>query len=168
MEAIVNVCENWGIGMDNRLLVTLPSDLRRFRALTEGKTVILGRKTLATFPGGKPLKNRNNLILSENPDYFVEDAEVVRSLLALLARVRELPEKAVCVIGGAQIYRLLLPYCSRAFVTRTFLSPPADRFFPALDTLPEWEKTAQSEPLTENGVTFQFEDYVNLSPRPLP
>lgn len=161
MIAIVNVTPDWGIGKDGRLFVAIKDDLRRFRRLTEGKTVIYGRKTLATFPGGKPLQNRRNLILSGRRGYEVEGAEVCRSLAEVLEKVRNLPANEVFVIGGASVYRQLLPYCERALVTKTFSDAPADSFFPDLDALPDWEQVAASELLEENGITYRYIDYVN-------
>ena len=104
MDLIVNVCENWGIGRDGKLLVSISADLKRFRQLTTGKTVILGRKTLSTFPGGRPLKNRTNLILSRSTA-AVEGAEVLPDLPALFARLRDCDLARVSVIGGASVYR---------------------------------------------------------------
>ena len=167
MDLIVNVCENWGIGFQGKLLVSISADLRRFRQLTQGRTVILGRKTLATFPGGRPLKNRTNLILSGS-GCTVEGAEVFPDLPSLLIRLRDLDLEQVSVIGGESVYRALLPYCSRAYVTRTLLSPAADAFFPDLDRLDTWRLEREGEGLEENGLRFRYCDYVNLSPIPLP
>lgn len=160
MFAVVNADLRWGIGMENRLLVTIRADLQRFRRLTEGKTVILGRKTLETFPGGRPLKNRRNLILSRDTSFCVAGAEAFHDLPSLLAA---LPEDTtdVAVIGGASVYAALLPYCDRVFLTRTLAELPADRFFPDLDALPDWKIAAQSEVMEENGLRFQYIDYVN-------
>lgn len=162
MELIVNVSANWGIGMGDRLLVAIRADLRRFRELTLGKTVILGRKTLQTFPGGRPLKGRHNLILSANPDLHVPGAEVVHSIGELSAALS--PEEEAVVIGGESVYRRLLPYCGRARVTKSYVNFPADRFFPNLDLLPNWQVEAEGALLDEDGVQFQYIDYVNLSP----
>ena len=161
MNCIVNVDENWGIGKNGKLLVNLSADLRRFRALTEGKTVILGLNTLSTFPGGRPLKNRRNVVLSFEP-MEIEGAEVVTSMDAALAAVRGDPD--ACVIGGASVYEQFLPYCDRAQITKTYLGGDADRYFPNLDALPNWEITWQSELLEENGVRFRYVDYVNHEP----
>ena len=109
MELIVNVTKNWGIGFENRLLVSISADLRRFRQLTEGKTVILGRKTLETFPGGRPLKNRRNILLTANPALRVDGADIVHSEEALFARLRTLPRETLCVIGGAVIFQFSIP-----------------------------------------------------------
>lgn len=162
MIAIVNVTPDWGIGKDGRLLVAVRDDLKRFRALTEGKTVIYGRKTLSTFPDGKPLKNRRNLILSSRRGYAVEGAEVCRTLAEALEKLADTPSEDVFVIGGASVYRQLLPYCECAYVTKTFVDAPADSFFPDLDAMPDWEQTAASDVREENGVTYQYIDYVNL------
>ena len=167
MNCIVNVTEDWGIGLGDQLLVAISADLRRFRQLTTGKTVILGRKTQATFPGGRPLKNRTNLILSANPAFAPEGATVVHSLAELRDQCRRFHPEDLCVIGGASVYELLLPYCAAAQVTKTFLRPPADRFFPNLDTLPGWSVAAASPVQEENGISYQYFDYVNANPLPL-
>ena len=165
MDAVVNVTENWGIGRENRLLVSISADLRRFRALTEGKTVIMGRKTLESLPHSRPLPHRRNLILSRDPNYRVESAEVFSSVTALLEMVKEILPDEVCLIGGASLYEALLPYCSRAFVTKTLCRLPADRFFPNLDELPNWQVAAASEVMEENDTCFQYVDYLNRKPR---
>lgn len=163
MDLIVNVCENWGIGKDGNLLVSISADLKRFRQITTGKTVILGRKTLSTFPGGKPLKNRTNLILSKS-GISVEGAEVFPNLPSLLNRLEGRDLDQVSVIGGASVYTALLPYCDRAYVTKTLLSPEADTFFPNLDELENWAVEKAEPVLEENGIQFQYIDYVNSSP----
>lgn len=163
MDLIVNVCENWGIGKDGKLLVSISADLKRFRGLTTGKTVILGRKTLSTFPGGRPLKNRTNLILSGS-GISVEGAEVLSGLPALRNRLKGCDLSQVSVIGGASVYEALLPYCDRAYVTKTLLSPEADTFFPNLDELENWAVEKTEPVLEENGIRFQYIDYVNSSP----
>lgn len=167
MDLIVNVTENWGIGKDGKLLVSISADLKRFRQLTTGKTVILGRKTLSTFPGGRPLKNRTNLILSSNVA-AIEGAQVFPSLAALFERLKDCDLKNVSVIGGASVYRALLPYCDRAYITKTFLTPEADTFFPDLDKAEAWSVAETGPVLEENGVKFQYIDYVNAAPLPLP
>ena len=107
MNLIVAVDKNWAIGKDGDQLVYLSEDLKRFKALTTGHPVILGRKTLATFPGGRPLKGRRNLILSRSADFAPEGAEVFSDVETLRAAA---PEDAF-VIGGASVYRQLLPWC---------------------------------------------------------
>ena len=110
MDCIVNVTQNWGIGKDGGLLVSISADLRRFRALTTGKTVIYGRKTLLTFPHTRPLPNRENWILSATPGFSVPGAAVFPSLAALQEAMRTRPADSLCLIGGASVYRALLPW----------------------------------------------------------
>lgn len=167
MELIVNVSENWGIGYQNQLLVSISADLRRFRALTTGKTVILGRKTLETFPGGKPLKNRKNIVLTTSRNFEAEGAVIVHSMEALAVEARKYPTEELCLIGGASLYEQLLDYCETARVTKSYVNCEADRFFPNLDQMKNWKVTDISEVMEEDGVKFQYVDYVNLEPKPL-
>lgn len=149
------------------MLVSIPADLKRFRQMTLGRTVVLGRKTLATFPGGRPLEGRTNLILSRSGSP-VEGAEVFPDLPTLFARLRSCDLSQVSVIGGATVYEALLPYCEKAFVTKTFLAPEADTFFPDLDRMENWSIAEASPVLEENGVWFQYVDYVNATALALP
>lgn len=167
MNLIVNVTKNWGIGYRNQLLVSISRDLRRFRSLTEEKTVILGRKTLETFPGGRPLKNRINIIMSTNEHYAVEGAQVVHSREELKQALCGIPEDDIFVIGGASVYEELLPYCRRAYVTMTEAELPADRYFPNLDELPDWEPEETSAFETEKGLRFRYRNYCNKNPKEL-
>lgn len=155
MNLIVAVDENWAIGKGGDQLVYISADLKRFRELTTGHAVILGRKTLATFPGGRPLKNRRNLILSATPGYEVEGAEVYADADSLLACA---PEDAF-VIGGESVYRTLLDKCDTAYVTKILASFPADRFFPNLDQLAQWTPVEESEILEEDGIRFRYVTY---------
>ena len=155
MNLIVAVDENWAIGKGGDQLTYIPEDLKRFKALTMDHTVILGRKTLATFPGGRPLKGRPNLILSATPGYEVEGAKVCPSVESLL---KEAPEDAF-VIGGESVYRQLLPYCDTAYVTKIGKAFPADRYFPDLDGDSAWEITEESEPHTHEELTFRYVTY---------
>lgn len=155
MNLIVAVDRNWAIGKDGDQLAYIPADLKRFKELTMGHPVILGRKTLATFPGGRPLKGRRNLILSRNPDFAPEGAEVYRDLDALLARA---PEDAF-VIGGASVYRALLERCGTAYVTRLEREYPADCWFPDLDRDPAWTAEEESGPLEHEGLVFRYVTY---------
>ena len=159
MNAIVAVDQNWGIGRDGELLFRIKSDLRRFRSLTLGKIVILGRKTLQTFPQGRPLSGRTNLIMSRNPLYRVEGATAVHSIEALLERCAAENPDDLFVIGGASVYDALLPFCDRVYVTLVHAIQPADRHFPNLDQLPGWH-LAHEEPIQEeDGLTFSYLTY---------
>ena len=155
MNLIAAVDRNWAIGKGGDQLVYLRTDLKRFQALTTGHAVILGRKTLATFPGGRPLKNRRNLVLSRDPDFHPEGAEVFPTLEALLAAA---PEDAF-VIGGGSVYRALLDRCSTAYITKLDAAWPADTWLPDLDALPEWQVAEEGEEREENGVRFRYVTY---------
>lgn len=128
MNVIAAVDENWAIGNRNELLVRIPADHKFFREETTGKVVILGRKTLQTFPGGLPLKNRENLILSGNENFKVKDAEVFNSIEELLERLKDYDTEDVYVIGGESVYRQLLPYCDTAHITKIDRAYEADAF----------------------------------------
>lgn len=155
MRAIVAVDENWAIGKGGDQLCYLSADLKRFRELTTGYPVILGRKTLSTFPGGRPLKGRRNLVLSRNRDLSIEGAEVYNDLETLLAQA---PEDSF-VIGGESVYRSLLSYCDAVYVTKISHSFPADTWFPDLDRDPDWRVAQEEEPLEEKGLSFRYMTY---------
>ena len=162
MNAIVAVDRNWAIGKDNHLLYSLPTDMKRFRSLTLGGTVILGRKTLDTFPSGDPLPQRKNIVITHHTDLGRDGAVIVSSLDAALAEAAGTPDDHIWVIGGSSVYAALLSKCRRAYVTRVDdAAADADAFFPNLDKLPGWETESVSDPVTENGVTYRFYDYVN-------
>ena len=155
MNLIAAVDQNWAIGKNGDQLCYIPADLKRFQALTTGHAVILGRKTLATFPGGRPLKNRRNLVLSRNPDFAPEGAEVFRDLDSLLAAA---PADAF-VIGGESVYRALLAHCDRAYITKIHRAWPADAYFPDLAAGPAWAVTQEGEALEQDGLTFRYVTY---------
>ena len=156
MNMIVAVDENWAIGNGGDQLVYIPADLKRFQSLTRGHTVILGRKTLATFPGGRPLKGRTNLILSRNPAFAPKGAQVFPDLDSLLAAVTD-PD--AFVIGGASVYEALLHRCDTVYVTKIHKTYPADRYFPNLDQSPAWRPAETEEPQTDADVTFHYVTY---------
>lgn len=158
MQAIVAVSQSWGIGKGGDLLFRLPSDLRRFKAMTTGHTVIMGRKTLDSLPGGKGLPHRRNLVLSRQSDFVPDRAEVIHSVEDILKTA----EDDAFVIGGQQVYEQLLPYCARVYVTKVLADPEADAFFPDLDKLPEWKVASTGEMLTENGLSFQYVEYIRI------
>lgn len=155
MKLIVAVDQNWAIGKNGDQLAYIKEDLKRFQTLTMGGTIILGRKTLSTFPGGKPLKGRTNLILSQDPSFRAEGAKVYADLASLLA---EAPKDAF-VVGGASVYQLLLDYCDAAYVTQIHQEFPADCWFPNLDRHPGWELIQEEGPFTD-GLTFSYRTYL--------
>ena len=158
MNLIAAVDLNWAIGRGGDQLCYIPADLKRFQALTTGHPVILGRKTLATFPGGRPLKNRRNLILSRDPAFAPEGAEVFRSLEALRAAA---PADSF-VIGGESVYAALLDWCDTAYITKIHKAYPADCWLPDLDADPNWTLAEESEPLEEDGLIFHYATYKRI------
>ena len=163
LKAIVAVCEDWGIGRDGDMVVANRADMRHFVRRTKGHAVVMGRRTLESFPGGRPLKDRRNIVLTRDAEFAREGVEVANSLeeaLALLAH-----EDEAWVIGGAQIYRQLLPLCEEVVVTKTAWVRPVDAFFPDLDADPAWFVAEESEPATiqpgegDEGVSYRFATY---------
>ncbi len=160
MNAIVAVDRNWAIGNKGELLIRIPADQKRFREITTGGVVVLGRKTMDTFPGRKPLPNRTNMILSTNEDYKVQDAVVVHSIGQLLEELKSYPDESVYIIGGDSIYKQMLPYCDRVYVTKIDRAYEADAFYPDLDADPDWEVENVSEEQVYFDTTYEYVDYV--------
>lgn len=162
MNAIVAVDKNWAIGRENDLLFSLPTDMKRFRTLTSGGTVLMGRKTLDSFPGGKPLPKRVNIVLTRNPDFSREGAVIVSDYEEALEAAADVEPDKLWVIGGGSVYAALLSQCKRVYLTVVdAVAEGADTYFPNLDELPEWEVESVGEPIEENGLTYRFIDYVN-------
>ena len=155
MQAIVAVSRSWGIGKDGQLLFRISADLQRFKALTTGHTVVMGRKTLQSLPGGRGLPNRRSLVLTRQESFTPERAETVHSL----AELQALAGDEAFVIGGQEVYEQLLPHCTRAYVTKVFADVPADAFFPNLDEDPLWRAVSTGEMQEENGLTLQYVEY---------
>lgn len=162
MNLIVAVDNNWAIGNKNKLLVSIPNDMKHFREETTGKVVVLGRKTLETFPQGQPLKNRTNVILTKNKNFKVKDAIVVHSLEALLEELKNYEDEDIYVIGGDSVYKQLLPYCTVAHVTKVDHEYEADTYFPNLDKDLNWQITAESDEQTYFDLPYQFLKYERI------
>ncbi len=159
MNLIVAVDKNWAIGKENKLLVSIPADMKFFRETTGGKVVVMGRKTLESFPGGKPLKNRTNIVLTTDTSYRVKDALAVHSVEELLEELKKYDREDIYVIGGESIYRQLLPYCRLAHVTKIDHAYEADTYFPNLDDMDDWEVTGESEEQTYFDLEYTFVRY---------
>jgi len=165
MNLIVAVDNNWAIGNKNQLLVRIPNDHKHFREETTGKVVVLGRKTLETFPQGLPLKNRTNIILSKDTKYQVKDAIVVHSIEELLKELAKYNDEDIYIIGGDSVYKQMLPYCDVAHVTKIDHEYEADAYFPNLDEDADWEITADSDEQTYFDIAYQFLKYERKSGR---
>lgn len=159
MNLIVAADKNWAIGKDNKLLVSIPADMKFFRQTTTGKVVVMGRKTLESFPGGQPLKNRVNIVLTGNENYRVKDAVIVHTKDELMEELKKYDSGDVYVIGGASVYEMLLPECSVAHVTKIDHEYEADTYFTDLDKNPEWEITGESEEQTYFDLEYTFLRY---------
>ena len=161
MNLIVSVDKNWGIGREGKLLYPIPADMKQFKAHTLGKAVVLGRLTLATFPKRQPLPGRDNIILSHDSSYTVPGAAIVHSLSELFALLRAYEDDNIYVIGGESVYRLLLPYCRRAYVTELEKDFSADRFLPNLAKDENWQLEESSLRFEHEGVGYYFRTYTN-------
>ena len=163
MNMIVAVDANWGIGNKNNLLVRIPADHKMFRNETTGKVVVLGRKTLETFPNAKPLPNRTNIILSTNPDYRVKDADVVHSIEELLEHLKKYNDEDIYIIGGASVYEAMLKYVDTVHVTKIDHEYEADAFFHNLDKDENFRITAESDEQVYFDITYSFVKYERIS-----
>lgn len=160
MNLIVAVDKNWAIGYQNKLLISIPEDMRFFRDETTNKVVIMGRNTLETFPGGRPLKNRLNVVITSKPDFVVNDAVVVHSVKEALEAVKDYKSEDVYIIGGASIYEQMLEYCDVAHVTKIDYAYHADTYFPNLDENPQWMIEAESDERTYYDIEYTFYKYI--------
>src|SRR5665648_710798 len=157
MKAIVVVDKNWGIGRDKKLLVHLPGDLKYFKEHTLGKTIVMGRETLESLPGGKPLLNRNNIVLTRNKGYGT-DCTICHSKEGLLKMVKDVNTDEVFIIGGEKVYRQFLPYCNTCYVTKIDKTFDADKFFHNLDEDENFSVVDESEVIEENGTSYKFDE----------
>ena len=156
MEAIVAVYADWGIGARGTQPVVLHADRAHFRALTRGAAVIVGRKTMEDFPGGRPLKGRSNIVVTRQA-ITIEGAEVAHTTDEALTLAKAY--ERCLVIGGASVFRQFFPYLDRVYVTQIELSPPSDSYFPDLDADPAWFCAASEPWQEEDGVRYRFCTY---------
>ena len=159
MNAIAAVDANWAIGNKNRLLTSIPADMKFFREKTMGHVVVMGRKTLESFPNGLPLKNRINIVLTANRSYKVKDAIIVHTKEELLEELKKYSSNELYVIGGGSIYEMLIPYCDTAYITKIDHVYAADTYFPNLDQMDDWEMTEVSEEQTCFDLEYVFAKY---------
>jgi len=159
MNMIVAVDNHWGIGRRNALLVRIPYDQKHFREETLGKVVVLGRKTLETFPQKQPLPERTNIVLSANPEYRVRNAKVMHSVEALLAGLSGYRDEDIYIVGGESVYRQMLPYCGTVHVTKIDHIYEADSYFPDLDKEEGFQITGESDELTYFDIAYRFLRY---------
>ncbi len=156
MNLIAAVDKNWGIGLKNKLLVSIPADMQFFRKTTKGKVIVMGRRTLESFPNGRPLSDRVNIVLTHDPDFAIKGATVVHDLTELHEVLDEYPSEDIYVIGGESVYRELVDACDTAHITKIDYEFEADAYFPNLDERPEWEIVADSEEQTYFDLEYYF------------
>ncbi len=160
MKAILHADKEWGIGKKNGLMFSIPADMRFFRETTTGNVVVMGSNTLKSFPGGKPLKNRTNIVLYPDGEDR-DDCKIVRSLDELFAEIKKYDADKVYVIGGAMMYKTLLPYCTEVLVTKVDAVGGADAYFENLDENPDFMLVDVSADVETNGYTVNFCIYKN-------
>ena len=159
MNLIVNADKNWGIGKNNELLVHIPNDMKMFRQMTTGKVVVMGRKTLESFPNGMPLPKRTNIVLTHDKDYDAKGAIVVGSKEELLDELEEYKDEDIFIIGGESIYRQFLPFCEEAQITWIDFAYAADTHFPNLDQNNSWELAEESDEQTYFDLCYEYRLY---------
>lgn len=157
MNIIVCVSKSWGIGLNGDLLFHIKEDMKFFKEKTINNVVIMGRKTLESLPGGKPLKDRVNIVMTRNKSFSCDGAIVVNSIDELLEELKKYTCE-IFVMGGGEIYDILLPYCNKAYVTRVDEDKPADTYFLNLDDISEWKQEADSEILGDK-LKYKFVVY---------
>ena len=155
------VCDdkNWGIGYKNRLLVSIPSDMKFFRETTTGKVIVMGRKTLESFPNGMPLKNRINIVLTRDRNYEAKGAVIVHDEEELMNELGKYDTEQIYIIGGESVYKMMLSHCDKIYVTKVDRAFQADTYFPNLDEMSEWKMTQESEEQTCFDLEFCFTTY---------
>jgi dihydrofolate reductase len=166
MNFIVAVDNNYAIGLNNDLLYDLPADLKYFKKVTQGKVVVMGERTFISLPYSRPLKNRNNIILSNNKNLVVNNAVVVNSFSHLAKELKKYNTDDVFIIGGASVYNSLIPYCKKAYITKINSSTPADTFITNIETLDNWKLVSQSQLQTQNNLSFEYRIYENIKVKP--
>ncbi len=151
MNLIVAVSENWGIGKDNKLLFSLKEDMKFFKRTTTGKVVVMGKNTFLSLPK-RPLKDRVNIVLTSSS--LTDECMIARNQTELFKLIGEFDGKDVFIIGGASMYRQMLPYCQTAYVTKVHALSEADAFFPCLDEMENWECVEKTDAEDTYPITF--------------
>ena len=159
MNIIASADQNWAIGKDNQLLIRIPEDMKRFRQMTTGNVIVMGRKTLESFPNQAPLKDRVNIVMTRNPDYQPKGVTVVHSVEELQKELESYDTNDVYVIGGDSIYKQLLDLCDTAHITKIDYAYAADSYFPNLEEREDWKMVEESEEQTYFDVIYTYQTY---------
>lgn len=161
MKLIVAVAKDWGIGCEGNLLFNLPEDMAFFRNTTKNKIVVMGRPTLFSLPGGNPLKNRVNIVLTTDKNFRRQDCIICNSIDELFEELKKYDSDDVFLIGGGNIYNQLYPYCKEAYITKINQAAKADTYLHNFDEDENWKVFFQSEVHENNGIRFTFNTYKN-------
>lgn len=164
MNFIVAVASDYAIGKDNRLLFSLPSDLKYFKEKTLNKIVVMGEKTYKSLPK-RPLPNRINIVLSNDISFYDDNIIIVRDMGELFNELKNYNSDDIFIIGGASVYNQLMDYCKLAYITKVYKKVDADTFINNVDNKTNWHVVSQSEMQTENNLDFQFIVYENKDPK---
>lgn len=159
MNIIAAVDKKWGIGIKGKLLVSIPDDMKFFKNTTTGNVVVMGRKTLESFPGKHPLKNRTNIVLTSDTEYKADGVEIVHSIDELLTVLKNYDSENVYVIGGGMVYNQLIPYCDTAYITYIDYEYEADTFLHNFDEDKEWAMEEESDEQTYFDLEYYFRKY---------
>jgi dihydrofolate reductase len=159
MKLIACVDQNWGIGANGRLLMSIPEDLKHFKEITLNKTVVMGRHTFKSLPNMKPLENRRNIVLSSNRNYHISGVEVCNSIEELFEKTSNIPTDDIFIIGGESVYKQLIPYCNMAYITKIFATYPSDKYMINMDKDKSWSLAIEEPKHIYNGVSLSFSEY---------
>lgn len=163
MKAIVAVDLNWGIGCGGKLLQPIPEDMKFFKEKTIGNVVVMGRETFESLPGKKPLKDRVNIVLSRSESFNDDSLIICNSIDETLKELQKYENDKIFIIGGETVYKQFLPYCEELYVTKILNEYEADRFFPNIDIMSNWDLIKESEVKEYNNVRYVFSTYINNS-----
>jgi dihydrofolate reductase len=153
---IVAVSDDWGIGKNNDLLWNISEDLKRFKKLTLGNTVIMGKKTWDSLPK-RPLPGRKNIVLTDNRNEIIENAVTCYSIEDALSKCNE--DEEIFIMGGGSIYRQFMPLADRLYITHVHKTAPADIYFPEID-LKVWKVTEKEEFLSDDNIPYTYTVYL--------
>lgn len=163
MISIVAADKNWGIGKDGTIPWKIPGEQKFFKETTYGGVIVMGRKTLESLPGGRPLEGRRNIVMTRNNSTDIHGVETVSSFESLLELIHDEDPDRVFLIGGSQIYRLLIPYCKKAIVSKVDGEYEVDTYHPDLDSDSDWRIADKSEEITSsNGIKYTIFTYENI------
>lgn len=161
MKAIVAVDKNWGIGCNGNLLAYIPDDLKYFKRMTKNNVVVMGRKTLESLPGSKPLSLRENIVITRDINYSIENCIIFNDILTAVEEIVKIKDKDVFIIGGESIYKQFLPFVTECYVTKIDKEFDADTYFPNLEDL-DWKLVEKSEKQFYNNIGYTWCKYVRI------